>query len=361
MADVGVRLGPLRLKNPVIAASSEFTMTEAGIMACLEAGAAAVVAKSVNESPDAARQLDIAEYVLVGPDRAVVPWAGAARGDSLFCRSGLAQCALPDWLAMLARCDEAAKDFDALVIGSVTVSEPGPAAEIAAAMSEVLRVVEVNLSAPHGREAARGAVRQLSEAASVRMYTEAVRAVVSCPLIIKLTGQSNDVTALAGAALKGGADIVALIGRYPGFLPDLATREAVIGSWAAIGGAWSLPLSLYWVSKCFVSLPGAPIIGTNGARDGGDVVRFVLSGASAVEMASAVLTHGPMVLGEAVEGVESYLRAQGVASLEELVGSAATGARTYAELAADSTRPEHRPWEDFLSSSGGTTMRREIT
>ena len=68
MTDLSVSVGGLRLKNPVIAGSSEFTMSAAGIDACLDAGAAAVVAKSVNESAAAARQLETAEYTLLRAD-----------------------------------------------------------------------------------------------------------------------------------------------------------------------------------------------------------------------------------------------------------------------------------------------------
>ena len=72
---LATRVGGLRLINPVICGSGEPVMTEAGIRAALRAGAAGVIAKSVNERPEAAVQLDIADY--------------AWEGESLLCRSGL--------------------------------------------------------------------------------------------------------------------------------------------------------------------------------------------------------------------------------------------------------------------------------
>ena len=65
-------------------------MTLEGIQAALQAGAGAVIAKSVNEAPGAARQLDIAEYVMLnsGMDYFAVG-AGQELDASLFCRSGL--------------------------------------------------------------------------------------------------------------------------------------------------------------------------------------------------------------------------------------------------------------------------------
>ena len=73
-------------------------MTEAGIRAALQAGAAGVIAKSVNENPAGGRQLDRADYVRL--DAAGAPTAG--QGVSLFNRSGLSQRARRDWFAAIA-------------------------------------------------------------------------------------------------------------------------------------------------------------------------------------------------------------------------------------------------------------------
>lgn len=89
--------------------------------------------------------------------------------------------------------------------------------------------------------------------------------------------------------MEAGADVVSLVGRLNGFLPNIDTWEPELSSWGAIGGPWSLPLSLYWVSKTHDALPQLPIVGTSGARSGLDLARFLLSGASAIEVASALL------------------------------------------------------------------------
>jgi dihydroorotate dehydrogenase len=339
-------LGRLQLSNPVMAASSEYTMSEEGIVACVDAGAAAVVAKSVNENPASARQLAIAEYLLLGPDHRPRPWHAASLEDSLFNQSGLAPVALDDWLALLERCEAYARSRRSQVIGSITVGEPEPAGRIAAAMAEVVGCVELNLSAPHGRESA-GAVRQISEPDGVAAYVAAVRRCTDVPLIAKLTAQTADPVALAQAAISAGADVIALTGRVQGFLPDLDGGAPLLGSVGAIGGRWALPASLYWARAVHLALPAVPVIGTNGARGGDDVVRFLLSGASAVEMASAVLIGGPAVLGAAADGVASYLADRGLPAASELVGVAARAAKSYAELVAErAERTPDFPWAE---------------
>jgi dihydroorotate dehydrogenase len=345
--DLSVELGPITLKNPLICASSEFTMTAAGIKAALDAGAGAVVAKSVNESPAAARQLDTAEYILLDQNWNVVPWEKSnPERDSLFCCSGLAKTPLNEWLKLLAELDEYARAKNSYVLGSITVADPVPAADIAAQMeASGLRWIELNLSAPHGREAS--AVRQITSSEIIGEYVRQVRAATRLPLAVKLTAQTENVVALAKEAVANGADMLVMIGRFLGFMPDIETQQPILGSWGAIGGRWSLPISLYWVSKCWLALPReVPIIGTNGARCADDVLRFLLSGARAVEFASLVLTHGPRVFTEMLEDFLNYGERKNIPRLCELVGKAADSSKPYQSL-----RPVPRlsyPWDRYM-------------
>lgn len=346
--DLSIHLGKIRLKNPLICASCEFTMTAAGIKAALDAGAGAVIAKSVNESPQAARQLDTAEYALLDDNWHVTPWEdNRAQDASLFCRSGLAKTPLSEWLTMLAEMDAYARSKDSYVAGSITVAEAGPAAEIAGRMEAAgLRWVELNLSAPHGREAAGGAVRQITATEIVAEYVRQVRRAVRVPLAVKLTAQADDPLQLARVAIAEGADMLVMTGRTPGFMPDIETHKPILNSWAAIGGRWALPSSLYWVSKCRRNVSQEiPIIGTNGARYAEDVLRFLLSGARAVEMASVVMTSGTQVFSSMIVELEKYCERKNVSSLEELVGKAADAAATYGELPV--IKRTGYPWDRF--------------
>jgi len=345
MADLSTRLAGFTLANPVIAASCEFTMTEEGIRQCVDAGASAVVAKSVNESPDAAKQLDIADYTLLDAGLNPVTWDATTGDETLFSQSGLAQSTVDDWLAMLESAQGYARTQGSMVIGSVTVAGAEGAANLARLMAEVVPAVEINVGAPHGREAA--AVSQLTGADAVEHYVRTIRAATGVPLIVKLPGQSGDIIGMAEAAANHGADVVAMIGRLNGFVPNLQTWQPELRSWGAVGGPWMLPVSLYWVSKCRKALGDRfPLIGTNGARDGLDVARFLLSGANAVELATALLTRGPEAIRTTIHDLTSYLDQHGMPALGELIGASVRQAKTYGELAP--VDPPHRPWEQFL-------------
>ena len=345
MSDLSIDLGKIHLKNPLICASSEITMSREGIRAAIDAGAAAVIAKSVNELPSAAAQLDKADYILLDDDFRPIPWTSSQRlNASLFCRSGLAQTPIAEYLPMLAELDRYAQTKQSYVVGSITVAGAEPAAEIAGRMQQAgLRWIELNLGAPHGRESA--AVSQITARDAVSAYVRTVRRAVSVPLAVKLTAQAGDPLSLAATAINEGADMIVLAGRVQGFMPDIETHQPILGSWGAIGGHWALPASLYWVSKAWRNVTReVPIIGTNGARSAEDVIRFLLSGACAVEIASAAVTNGPKIFSTIIDDLHSYCARKQPARISELIGKAADAALTYDQI---SPKPvKEYPWKE---------------
>jgi len=205
-----------------------------------------------------------------------------------------------------------------------------------------LRWIELNLGAPHGREAS--AVRQVTAQDAVRNYVRTVRQAVSIPLAVKLTAQADDPLALAAIAMEEGADMLVLTGSIQGFMPDIETQKPILGSWGAIGGGWALPASLYWVSKCWRSVSkDVPIIGTNGARSAEDVVRFLLSGARAVELASAAIINGLQIFPEILTGIRGYCERKQIQRLQELIGKAADCSLAYSEIPENAN--QRFPWE----------------
>jgi dihydroorotate dehydrogenase (NAD+) catalytic subunit len=343
------RVGALALKNPVICGAGEHTMTGDAIRAALRHGAAAVVAKSTNESQAAKDQLDRTDYALLDGHWNPVKWHQASSQDAtLFCRSGLLQRSFDGWIDELAALDREARTSDSYVIPSLILSDLEQCARFAAQIEEAgLRVLEVNIGAPHGEEAAQGAIRLERDAERITRIVARLRASTTLPLWIKLTGQSEDVAGIAAAAQAGGADAVILMGRFMGFLPDLDTQRPVLGTNAAVGGGWALPLTARWISLARRRVGAAfPLIATNGARNGLDVARFLLAGAAATEMTSAVLTRGYAVLSEAIAELDAYLgkREQRV---EQVLGLAADCVETYQQQIS---RPGH--WTQFSPTTG---------
>jgi dihydroorotate dehydrogenase len=333
-------VGALRLRNPVICASGEPVMTEAGIRGALRAGAAGVIAKSVNERPEAAAQLDRADYVAL--DAAGAP---AAHGVSLFNRSGLAQRDAAEWFEAIAAIDREAARADKFVAASIVLAGADGAEMLARIAREAgLRVFELNVGAPHASEAAPGVIVQEADPARLTALVARVRgATEGMQLWVKLTGLSSNLPALAVAAREGGADAVCMMGRFMAMVPDLETFGAVLGSFAAYGGGWALPIVCRFLALSRRAVgDGFPLLGTNGVRSGGDVARMALAGASAVEVCSVVMHEGFSGLTRVVAELDALLAARGV-RFSELVGRTADALLGYGDVPMSAGR-----WRAFV-------------
>ena len=328
---LATRIGAMTLPNPVICGSGEPVMTEAGIRAALHAGAAGVIAKSVNENPAGGRQLDRADYAFVG--------------DSLFNRSGLSQRETKDWFAAIAAIDrDAALDQKFVAASIVYGSADGAVAIGGMARAAGLRVFELNVGAPHASEATPGAIVQETDPVRLRDLVALVRsATEGMALWVKLTGLSANLPALARAAQQGGADAVCMMGRFMAMVPDLDTLAPLLGTSGAYGGGWALPIVCRFLALSRQALgPAFPLLGTNGVRGGHDVARMALAGASAVELLSIVMHEGFAGLTRTLAELDSFLAERDL-TFAALVGRAADALTPYG---AQPESPGH--WKKFV-------------
>ncbi len=334
------RIGTLTLPNPVICGSGEPVMTESGIRAALAAGAAGVIAKSVNERPDGARQLDRADYAQLDTLHNPTP-----HGASIFCRSGLAQRDPADWFAAIAAIDRDAAREGRFVAASLVLADADGAVQIAAAARRAgLRVFELNVGAPHASEATPGAIVQETDPTRLAALVTRVRAATDgMALWVKLTGLSANLPALALAASQAGADAVCMMGRFMAMVPDLETFAPVLGTSAAYGGGWALPIVCRFLALSRRAVgPEFPLLGTNGVRSGGDVARMALAGASAIEALSVVMHEGFGGLTRMIAELDALLDARDV-RFDGLIGRAADALQDYGAQ-------EERPgwWQQFV-------------
>lgn len=339
-----VEVGGVLLNNPVICGSGEHLIEPGGVLAAIAAGAGAVVVKSANENDAARRQLGHTDYALFDSLWRRLNWDFDPPPDaSLLNRSGLFPGTFEDWLESTSALVE--QQGSSVVVPSIIPASYEHAVELAEAVVSTTRceVLEVNIGAPHGREAPTGAIALEQQGDRIQQLVTAIRAVVDIPLWLKLTGQSDDVAGLAEAAFDGGADAVTLMGRFMAMLPDVETQAPALGTMAAYGGGWALPLTCRWLALTRARLgPQRRLMGTNGARSGLDVARFLLAGATAVQMNSAVFTGGFSVISEAIAELDSYLQDHGDTATE-IVGRAAD------RLTAYTDQPfEEQHWQSFV-------------
>ncbi len=340
---LAIRIGALALRNPVICGSNEAVATASGIRAALAAGAAGVIAKSVNEQPAAAAQLDRADYVKLDAEGRPVPWD--AVGVSLFNRSGLAQHDPATWFAEIADLDRQAAASGQFVAASIVLGAHAAAARLAAeACAAGVRVFELNVGAPHASEARPGTIVNESEPEGLAALVAQVRAATpGMQLWVKLTGLSSNLPALSAAAMTAGADAVVMMGRFMALVPDIDSFAPVLGTSAAYGGPWALPIVCRFLAMSRRAVgPARPLLGTNGVRSGADVLRMALAGASAIEASSVVMQEGFSALTRLVTELDALLAARDL-RFADLVGRTADALEGYGQQPA---RPGH--WRQFV-------------
>ena len=345
MKNLDTKIGDINLKNPLICGSGEHFIELSGIEKALDAGAAAIVLKSVNENMAAKEQLEKTDYALIDSNFRKLPWNfQPARDASLFNRSGLYPKPFAEWLSMASRADKIARKYNSYCIASLIPTSLDKLVEHAIAVQRAgIRILEVNVGAPHGNEAAAGAIRLEKNANHIRDIITAVKEAVHIPVWVKLTGQSDDIPAMVKAAKDAGAASVTLMGRYMGFIPDLETGKPMLGTHAAYGGPWALPITCHQLVKSREKIgTDFPLIATNGARDGLDMLRFLLSGARAVQMTSAIFTSGYKVISRSLIQIEDYLEVKNL-ELDDIIGMAADKVESYGE---QQNRKDY--WRDFV-------------
>lgn len=340
---LATRVGDLPLVNPIICGAGEAVATESGIRAALRAGAAGVIAKSVNEQPAAARQLDRADYVVLDRDNNPLPWG--ADGMSLLNRSGLIQRETVEWFAGIAAIDREVAPAGRFVAASIVLGGGDGAVTIAAAARDAgLRVFELNVGAPHASEATPGAIVNETDPTALRALVVRIRAAtLGMRLWVKLSGLSVNMPALTVAAHEGGADAVVMMGRFMALVPDLDSFAPVLGTSAAYGGPWAVPIVCRFLALSRRAAgPEVPLIGTNGVRAGADVLRMALCGARAVEVMSVVMQEGFSAIARIIDELDDYLQPREL-RFANLVGATADALASYGDVAE---RPGH--WLGFV-------------
>ncbi|HEY8520297.1 MAG TPA: dihydroorotate dehydrogenase [Gammaproteobacteria bacterium] len=185
--------------------------------------------------------------------------------------------------------------------------------------------MEINISCPNVKE---GGVAFGNYPDMSARVVAACRAVTSKPLITKLSPNQTDIVANARACIDAGTDGLSVINTIMGMAIDVETRRPIIGNvQGGLSGPAIKPIALLKVYQVHQEARrhGVPIVGQGGIESARDALEFVLAGATAVGVGTA-LFYDPLVAPKINAGLDEYLRRHGYASLEELVGSIDSGA-----------------------------------
>ena len=192
--------------------------------------------------------------------------------------------------------------------------------------------IEINISCPNVKE---GGVQFGNLPEMSARVVAACRRVTKKPLITKLSPNQTDIRENARRCIDAGSDAFAVINTVTGMAIDLATRRPLIGhGQGGLSGPAIKPIALLKVKEVYeVAGPrGIPIIGQGGIVSARDALEFMVAGATAVGIGTA-LFYDPLVCRAVNQGIAEYLGAQGLTSVAQLVGTLETGPRVKLECA----------------------------
>jgi dihydroorotate dehydrogenase (NAD+) catalytic subunit len=215
---------------------------------------------------------------------------------------------------------EGARAAGAMVIGSVFGHDAEEFAVLADRLAATgVVAIELNLSCPHA-EGYGSEIGQDPE--EVERVTRAVVRRVHVPVIAKLTPNTSDPVALATAAERGGAAAVSAINTIRAISIDVRLRRPTLSHGiGGLSGPAIKPVGLAFVWQIYGKI-SIPIIGIGGIMTAEDALEYIMAGASAVEVGTAVAFDGVGVFGQLSTGLSSLLDELGIARVADAIGAA---------------------------------------
>jgi dihydroorotate dehydrogenase (NAD+) catalytic subunit len=299
--DLGATANGVRFPNPLLLASGILNETGASMARAVREGAGGVVTKSMSLKSRAGHP---------GPN--VVEVEGG-----LLNAMGLPGPGLEHFAGEV----EQARKAGAVIVGSVfggTAEEFAEAARRMAALK--VPILELNVSCPH----AKGYGSEIGcDPDRLREVTAAVKAAVKVPVWVKLTPNTDNVARLAKVAVDAGADGLVATNTLKAIAIEPGLRRPVLGNKVGgLSGHALKPVALRAVWDCHAAGLEVPIIASGGIYNARDVLEYAMAGASLFQVGTAVMHEGWGVFRSLAKDLETWMKAEGVKSLSEVVGAA---------------------------------------
>lgn len=296
MADLTVRVGELRLRNPVMPASGCFAIEYSEALNFNNLGA--LVIKSVSPKTRAGNATPRVSETPSGMLNSIgIPSKGLDHYRTHI---------LPPYT-----------EFDTPVVVSISADTVDEFAQAVREMSlPEVTVIEANISCPNleadGMAFAMDPDTTYKAVAAIRRNTQH-------PFWAKLTPNAANVAVVAKAAEEAGADGIVMGNTLLGMSIDVRSRKPTLGNvMGGLSGPAIKPIAVRMVHQCWRSVR-IPIIGCGGIRCAEDVVEFMLAGATAVQVGTASFID-PAIMQKIIDGLHVYCKEMDVAHISELTG-----------------------------------------
>lgn len=211
------------------------------------------------------------------------------------------------------------KDLNTNIIVNVNGSTIDEYVALTERFNELDRIqaIELNISCPNVKE---GGMAFGISCPSAEAVVRAVRKVYDKTLIVKLSPNVTNIADIAKAVEGQGADSVSLINTLLGMAVNAETRKPVLSTiTGGLSGPAIKPIALRMVWQVFNAVK-IPVIGMGGIMNATDAIEFIIAGASAVQVGTALFID-PTIPVQIIDGISAYLERHKIQSVKELTGS----------------------------------------
>ena len=295
--ELSVELAGLELRNPILLAAGILGLSAQTLKRAYEAGAGAVITKSIGPEP----RKGFKTPILVELEHGLLNAVGLSNpGVKVFEREvrELRGSGVP-------------------VIASVFGFKADDYALVASRLADAGAIaVELNVSCPHV-----SGVREIgSKPELVGAVVKAVKDVVDVPVFVKLSPNVADIASIGLAAERAGADGVVAINTVRALAINIDLRRPVLSAgFGGLSGPAIRPIAVRAVCELYGALD-VPVIGCGGVLSWRDAVELILAGASAVQVGSAIYYRGLGVFKAICSGLRAYMERMGYAKVADMVG-----------------------------------------
>lgn len=177
-------------------------------------------------------------------------------------------------------------------------------------------IIEINISCPNVRA---GGIAFGTDCSAASEVTAAVKRVSEVPVMVKLSPNVTDITAIARAVADAGADALSLINTLIGMRINIETRRPVLANnTGGLSGPAVFPVAVRMVNQVRAAVD-LPILGMGGVSSGEDAVEMMLAGADLVGVGTACFSD-PFAPIKIRDGIEGYLERKGISAAADISG-----------------------------------------
>jgi len=179
-----------------------------------------------------------------------------------------------------------------------------------------LDILELNISCPNVKQ---GGMNFGVKTEVAREVVRKSRALCGHKLVVKLSPNAEDVTALARMCEEEGADGISLVNTFLALVIDIRERKPVFRNvYAGLSGPAIKPIALRMVHQAAHAV-NIPVMGMGGISSATDAIEFIMAGASVVQVGTASFMNPARSI-EIIDGVEKYLEANKISDIREITG-----------------------------------------